>query len=813
MQPGLLDIVVSRLSEAGPDPGTEALVLAACEGPEVLEGVCGGATPPLHVLAASADEAEPPGTYLKSVTVEGFRGVGPPLRLDLAPGPGLTVIVGRNGSGKSSLAEATELVLTGDNRRWSGRPKVWSDDWRNLHHAERASVRAELSEEGQSGPTVVERSWQPGEALEKGQSFAQRPGKPRAPVEALGWRRPLEYYRPILSHNELGSMLDGPSKLYDTLSKILGLEELVAAEACLRDARLSRDKQIKAAKAELDLLLPRLEELDDTRAIRAVAALTGRSWDLEAVEGVATGVDEDVDPTSELVLLRQLSSLTGPDPDVARRAADELRLAARAVRASAGTDAARSRHLIQLLGAALDHHTDHGDEPCPVCGQGHLDDDWRTGVEQHLVDLREASRAAEDAHQRLRGAVDSATRLADPPPAVLTRCAELGLDAEDALSAWMAWSQAPADEPDALADHLASTVDGVNAALTQLRESAAAELARRDDVWRPLARELATWLAKARAAEAAGGVAARLRRAEQWIKAAAGDIRDERFAPIADHSRAVWERLRQQSNIDLGRIAFAGSANSRRVVLDVTVDGVAGAALGVMSQGELNCLALSLFLPRATLAESPFRFLVIDDPVQAMDPARVDGLARVLEQAAATRQVIVLSHDDRLPEAIRRLGIAATILEVTRRANSVVELRSASTPAGQAIDDAMALARTSELPPQVAGRVVPGFCRLAIEAACTEVVRRRRIGRGEPHGTVEHQLQAAHKMAPRLALVLFDDATRAGEVPTAIEARFGRSKKDAYFRVNHGAHEGESGDLVGLVRNCERLVADLMTVA
>ena len=73
----------------------------------------------------------------------------------------------------------------------------------------------------------------------------------------------------------------------------------------------------------------------------------------------------------------------------------------------------------------------------------------------------------------------------------------------------------------------------------------------------------------------------------------------------------------------------------RSVSLDVTVDGVPGAALGVMSQGELTALALSLFMPRATLPESPFRFMVIDDPVQSMDPARVDGLARVLEERRA----------------------------------------------------------------------------------------------------------------------------------------------------------------------------------
>jgi DNA repair exonuclease SbcCD ATPase subunit len=84
---------------------------------------------------------------------------------------------------------------------------------------------------------------------------------------------------------------------------------------------------------------------------------------------------------------------------------------------------------------------------------------------------------------------------------------------------------------------------------------------------------------------------------------------------------------------------------------------------------------LSLFIPRATLPESPFRFIVIDDPVQSMDPARVDGLARVLQAAGKDRQVIVFTHDERLREAIRRLAIDATVIEVTRRQGSIVEAR------------------------------------------------------------------------------------------------------------------------------------------
>ena len=201
--------------------------------------------------------------------------------------------------------------------------------------------------------------------------------------------------------------------------------------------------------------------------------------------------------------------------------------------------------------------------------------------------------------------------------------------------------------------------------------------------------------------------------------------------------RRIWDQLKLQSNVSLEAVHLGGTGKARKVELNVTVDGQEGAALGVMSQGELHSLALSLFIPRATLPESPFRFIVIDDPVQSMDPARVDGLARVLQTAGKDRQVIVFTHDDRLPEAVRRLDIDATVIEVTRREGSVVEPRRSKDPVSRYIEDAMALAYTDDLPAEVARRVIPGLCREALEAACMEAIRRRRIGRGEPHAEVE----------------------------------------------------------------------------
>ncbi|WP_305779805.1 hypothetical protein [Nocardia nova] len=44
------------------------------------------------------------GMFLRSITVNGFRGIGPKTTLDLQPAPGLTLVIGRNGCGKFSFA-------------------------------------------------------------------------------------------------------------------------------------------------------------------------------------------------------------------------------------------------------------------------------------------------------------------------------------------------------------------------------------------------------------------------------------------------------------------------------------------------------------------------------------------------------------------------------------------------------------------------------------------------------------------------------------------------------------------------------------
>ena len=89
----------------------------------------------------------------KRITVAGFRGIGPRSQLNLDPQPSLTVISGRNGSGKSSFAEALEVALTGNTYRWSDdRPAVWRQHWRNIHDGEDPRIDVVIAEEGEGPP-------------------------------------------------------------------------------------------------------------------------------------------------------------------------------------------------------------------------------------------------------------------------------------------------------------------------------------------------------------------------------------------------------------------------------------------------------------------------------------------------------------------------------------------------------------------------------------------------------------------------------------------------------------------------------------
>ncbi len=764
-----------------------------------------GTTPPTRPRAVEvAPAAEPVGAFLKSISVRGFRGIGREAKLELHPAAGLTVVAGRNGSGKSSFSEGLELAVTGTTYRWDAKKaKTWSEHWRNLHDGTPCEVAVELAEED-AGTTKIGVRWDEGAELDAPKTWVQRPGKGRENGTAsLGWAQAIAIYRPILSYDELGGLLEAtPSTLFDRLDAILGLDRFIQAQKRLNTALKELQEPEKQAKAVAKTLKDDLVGVEDERAASALALLRKHSPDLDAAQALATGTTAQ--PPAELAALKALTQLPFPNAEDVTTVLSNLQEAHQAFVAAGTVSVEQAERRAELLQQALTFHRHQGDGKCPVCGTGDLNAAWRARAEHELATERDEITRRMQARQALETARRAAVDLirSVPQPTAPGRPALTTVPAVRAV--WQRWSELPTDH-EGLTAQLAAVHGQLAVSIGAMRDEAARLLAEREDAWAPLAVRLAEWVRLAKAAADKNPIVNLGQSAAGFMVDVAKELRQARLESVEKKAREIWAALRQDSNVDLGGIELKGQGNRRHVELHATVDGTEAQALGVMSQGELHALALALFLPRATMPGSPFRFIVLDDPIQAMDPAKVDGFVRVLTELAKYRQVIVLSHDDRLPQVIRQLGLNARIVEVCRDANSVVSITDCRDPAQRYLDDAFALVKDDHMPADVRARVLPCLCRMAAEVAARDLYFASRLGAGDTRVSVETAWQNATTTASRLGLAVHGDP----QADLGHWLKKAPYRKPAYDTIKRGVHQGLITDPQDAVRQVERFVQDL----
>ena len=99
------------------------------------------------------------------------------------------MISGRNGSGKSSFAEALELVLTGTSCRRE-KSTLWAEIWQNLHQPSPCEIGVGFAREETA--LHVGMQWAVGGSLGEHKSWTQTgAGKRVEGSGGLGWSRPL----------------------------------------------------------------------------------------------------------------------------------------------------------------------------------------------------------------------------------------------------------------------------------------------------------------------------------------------------------------------------------------------------------------------------------------------------------------------------------------------------------------------------------------------------------------------------------------------------------------------------------------------
>lgn len=737
------------------------LVAAALRSDEDLAEQLGAdASAPLRPPTSIADGPTPLRAFLRSITVSGFRGIGSRATLTLNPYQGITVISGRNGSGKSSFAEALELALTGESYRFAKRARHWRDSWRNLHAGDPAAIDVEFameSDDQRSGArATVGVDWAADADLDGCRRWSQVQGRRREAVSALGWDQALITYRPLMSYDELGGLLEeGPSSLYDALNRLLGLDEIADADNRLKDAEKLLMTPRKASNDNRTRLVQLLDSSTDPRAAEVKRLIARRPYDLDAVTAVTLGAASDRAIT--ISRLRSIARLEVPDPARAAEVAHDLREAidSSAAEADSASEAMVAR--AALLRHALNLHADLGDGRCPLCEEGTLDGRWRDSVERRLGELDAVTARHQAVMKRLaraRAAAEGFFATVSAVPAV----EDVALESLPAFGHALSQAQSVPGSLSDMPTHVECAAVALAQAADALRAEAQTAVAAIEDSWAPLARAISAWVDLEIAARDNDDRLSRVQTALRWLRTNAETLRERRLAPVVDQARAIWGRMRHESNVDLEGISLAGSATRRRAVVEGSVDGVPAGALAVMSQGELHALALALFIPRAMAAESPFRFLVLDDPIQAMDPAKINGFLDVLVDLSKTRQVIVFSHDDRLPAAIRARSIPAQLLDVVREESSAVVVSENESPAQRYIADATAVVLDNDLDDIVKRKAAPGLFRMAVEAAAHQRFFTEQARRGARYIDSENIWEEAKTTQQRVALALTGDA-------------------------------------------------------
>ncbi|CCQ15619.1 putative uncharacterized protein [Rhodococcus sp. AW25M09] len=803
----LVDVVIDAIdADAELSDEVKYFVLAALEGPTSLQELLDGISTP-HVPEPSGSQLveEPVGAFLTSIGVAGFRGIGPRAALQLHPAPGITIVSGRNGSGKSSFAEALEFAITGSSYRWENKAKLWADTWRNLHQGDPCEVRVGLTIEG-SEPTVVGVDWTSDAAL-KGCSTWTQVGKQKRSTgtDALGWKSAVELHRPILSYDEIGGLFDAtPSTLHDALAKLLGLDEITDAEkrlaAVLKEVKGPRQR----AAESLRQLKTSLSDASDDRVNNAADLVKKRVADLDAVLALATGADASA--SRALIGLKRLAALSAPTQQRVDEVVAELRAAAADTADSADEALSVVEQRNDLLDAALRLHSETGTIECPVCATGTLDDAWAGHSRAQLAEQSQKLAAYKHSRRRLdqaqRAAVELGNEIAD---ATAVEGVDLPSLSDYQKSVAVAREQPP--NPSGMADHLATTIPAVIEFAEALRTEAKEAAAQREDTWAPIAGRLAAWATLESAAREADEAVKNVDAAKKWSASHAKQLRDQRLAPIAEQARDIWAELRQESNVDIGAINLVGHNTSRRVVMTGSVDGVESEALSVMSQGELHALALALFIPRATTPNSPFRFIVLDDPIQAMDPAKIDGFIKVLSTLAKTRQVVVFSHDDRLATAIRQLAVDARMVEVTRETGSSISVAQTLNQAKRYVEDVRALVQDEKVPDEVKRRAIPGLFRLALESAAQQLFYAKQYKEGGGRVETEERWSSAKTTKKRLALAVYNDIDK--DLSQWLKFREGRG--GTVHIANAGSHGSSDVPITwGVVNDLERTVDGIL---
>lgn len=629
--------------------------------------------------------------YLSSISVEGFRGIGPHASLPLEPQRGLTLIYGANGSGKSTFVEALDVLLTGNTARFAGRGREWRSAWANAHSPDRGQIDVEF--------VVENRDTQRFDDDESSNlflvGFAEEARDAQRDMLTRDWTAADLSAATSEKDNPLGG-LDGddPRQASATGEKDDSLGEPVRRIGRL-DVRGAIDKfRPILGYGELG---PLFEESDsvadpDTGNVTLFA---------QHIRTRANVRDEITDALEQFI--KQPAYPSGV-------LYDEL-VAWQSYITSTRKGAKEAESLVSSAAA--------GDATARATLRSPSDWDWQALAIEYTTEDSSDSRAEVSLIELLKVA-----RAYSPRFSGSNHVSVAQLVAQRARNHY----RSPEYFMSRMRERKMGLVDPTEPGMGEVE----LELRNVD-------------------ADVKYFFAYQPSRAKSYAEMLLDEILSARLEQFSQRVSDIWGKIRPGSNgVQFNALSLqryhtidegSSPAQEIRVSLDLTIDGDRPIERGALSQGELHSLALSVFLPTLMMPGSPFGFAVIDDPVQAMDSYAVDGLAKVLRDAAEELQVVVFTHDERLPRALRLLDIEHTLINIARSPGSKVLHEVALDPVIQALEDARFTAEDAgEEDSDSSWMDVGVHCREAVEQACIKAATQRLRKAGVSLSGIRHEL-------------------------------------------------------------------------
>ncbi|MGW0241758.1 hypothetical protein [Micromonospora chalcea] len=596
--------------------------------------------------------------FLRSLEVRGHVGIGEtPLILKLPPTPGIVVISAPNGTGKTSAADALRHVLSG------GVARKYELAEANLHYEAR-TIRADVTN-GQDNVKIS--------CSAAGPVRWQQPDGIDGPLPET-WKSAYAQFSPVLLYPEISPVIEKPGLLHDflkgglpldVLTQLLKLVDGVRAEGRTAQAQVEREHsavlalvtKLAGAETLADLVrssgpLPTAEQAAEIRTLTRDLPRAVRRPDL---------------PQNWILDNEAVARLKD-----AITAVHEARMAV-----VPGADAVREalEGLVRSKGEHLEHF--RANDVCPVCGSTGME--WlataRTAADRLTTELKTLNAAQKAADEQWGQLIPAA--LPGPLPAETRTLLQRRFPDDGAfVDRWVRLSGRISGlkvhtASKELINELFDESEQIGKWYEDARSKVIAEYEDSISGTAVGGQQIEQWLdsvERERQACARGFFADKLGKAvEVWIK----DTRASLFDPIAERVIEYWGELNRDSDLTVTGLKLdGGTRQAGKVRISLAVGGTSVSpgpdAPKVLSTGQRNALTLATYLPRATQMKSPFRFLILDDPIHAFDGERVQYLARTLVKLAKAFQIVVLTHDERLWRELRALGKHTRHLRLSR---------------------------------------------------------------------------------------------------------------------------------------------------